>query len=341
MTAYTAAVTRNGAPMKDERIEDIHDLTYLRKYACQRYRYCGQDWYLKCVDCKNKCKAGLQAIVIMDNETKAAEKVPDLPVDKKKQEVIDIFESKDPVRYMLEHSGNIKPQSVYAKVSVMKKNYPDLDKKYHMLEKFRFLYTVPYASMKIPDILAQMYPDTESKAEPKSEQKCPDKNLHPEKEDFGGKYADIRTVGDEKKPEIKELPPTKIAPNSKVYSVKPADLKEDSEDTISLEDFLERTDRELREHLVNNVIEKMAEKETDSDEEVEKSLDDHFSKKKKEAVSVMKENSIDKTLRPGFLKEMNNLISDLEMRKRNLQKEIQQIDDQIKAVQTTMELMKR
>ena len=53
------------------------------------------------------------------------------------------------------------------------------------------------------------------------------------------------------------------------------------------------------------------------------------------------QDSIDKTLRPGFLKEMNNLISDLEMRKRNLQKEIQQIDDQIKAVQTTMELMKR
>lgn len=321
MTAYTAAVTRNGAPMKDERIEDIHDLAYLRKYACQRYRYCGQDWYLKCVDCKNKCKAGLQAIVIMDNETKAAEKVPDPPVDKKKQEVIDIFESKDPVRYMLEHSGNIKPQSVYAKVSVMKKNYPDLDKKYHMLEKFRFLYTVPYASMKIPDILAQMYP--ESKAEPKSEQKRPDKNLHPEKEDFGGKYADIRTVGDEKKPEIKELPPTKIAPNSKVYSVKPDISKEDTGDSISLEDFLEEADQALGEHMALNAVEKIMKKESPIMKEPQK------------------QDSIDKTLRPGFLKEMNGLISDLEMRKRNLQKEIQQIDDQIKAVQTTMELMKR
>ena len=315
MTAYTAAVTRNGAPMKDERIEDIHDLTYLRKYACQRYRYCGQDWYLKCVDCKNKCKAGLQAIVIVDNKTKAAEKVPDPPVDKKKQEVIDIFESKDPVRYMLEHSGNIKPQSVYAKVSVMKKNYPDLDKKYHMLEKFRFLYTVPYASMKIPDILAQMYPDAESKAEPKSEQKCPDKNLHPEKEDFGGKYADIRTIGDEKKQELKELPPTEIAPNSKIYSVKPDISKEDTGDSISLEDFLEETDRALGEKIMKKESPIMKEPQ--------------------------KQESIDKTLRPGFLKEMNGLISDLEMRKRNLQKEIQQIDDQIKAVQTTMELMKR
>ena len=337
MTAYTAAVTRNGAPMKDERIEDIHDLTYLRKYACQRYRYCGQDWYLKCVDCKNKCKAGLQAIVIMDNETKAAEKVPDPPVDKKKQEVIDIFESKDPVRYMLEHSGNIKPQSVYAKVSVMKKNYPDLDKKYHMLEKFRFLYTVPYASMKIPDILAQMYPDTEKKPDAAKDVVAFDvASMHPTAivSDTPMKKSKLaETIKSSKETEKKsqepvksvvtELPPTEIAPNSKIYSVKPDISKEDTGDSISLEDFLEETDRALGEHMVLDAMEKITKKESPIMKEPQK------------------QDSIDKTLQPGFLKEMNNLISDLEMRKRNLQKEIQQIDDQIKAVQTTMELMKR
>lgn len=328
MTVYASTVYRNENVMKDERIEDIHDLTYLRKYACQRYRYCGQDWYLKCIDCTKKCKAGLQAMVLLDEQTKATEKKvepPAEPVDKKKQEIIDIFESKDPVKLMLERAGNIKPQSVYARISVMKKNYPDLDKKYHMLEKFRFLYTVPYSSMKIPDILKELYPEKTADVKVTEEKpKKVDKTSGPDK-DFHGKYAGIKMVDvasmhptsivSDKvlgKPEtkVKELPPTEIAPNSKIYSVK-VDPKDDGDD-IDLESFLA---------------------EMDAKED----------KIKKEDISAVNEPMVkqeaQKVVRPGVVSEMDGLISELERKKVQLQNQIRQIDEQIKAVQTTKNLM--
>ena len=75
----------------------------------------------------------------MDNETKAPEpeKKEVTPVEnaemKKRQDIIRIFEQADPVKALLEVSGNVKPQSVYLKINTLRKQFPDLEEKYHML----------------------------------------------------------------------------------------------------------------------------------------------------------------------------------------------------------------
>ena len=202
--------------MTDERIEDISSLDYLKKYACQQFKY-KREWYLNCVDCKElkKCKAGQQAMVIMDNETRAAEKHPETPQEtvesRKRQTVVDIFESPDPVRKLLESFPTIKPQSVYAKVNIWRKNYPDLEKKYHMMDKVRFLWTKPYDAMKVPDILKMMYPDVKSAPAPIP--KPAHRNEPPKKEeddqmdisDFLKEAADNFIVAQVSKPEVKTL----------------------------------------------------------------------------------------------------------------------------------------
>lgn len=203
--------------LKDERIEDIWTLDKLKKYACPKLMHDGE-WYLHCVDCPSRknCRAGQQAVFLLTTETNPAPKSPE---DKKRMEIIAIFSRKDPIRYLLEQCTNMRPQSVYAKVSVWKKNYPDLEEKFHMLEKVRFLWRKPYDSMTVPNILKELYPDQEPK---------------PEEEP----YKSGVTLAHE----VKELPATEIAPNSKVYSVTPKDNYDG--DSISIADFLAESGNE-------------------------------------------------------------------------------------------------
>lgn len=174
----------------NEKIDNISDLASLKRYACQRYKY-QREWYMNCFECASRktCKAGQRAIVIMDNETKAPEpeKKEVTPVEnaemKKRQDIIRIFEQEDPVKALLESSGNVKPQSVYLKINTLRKQFPDLEEKYHMLEKVRFLWRKPYDSMRVPDILAALYPNAGKEAEQKSEpvQPVPEPKPEPQK----------------------------------------------------------------------------------------------------------------------------------------------------------------
>lgn len=224
-----------------ERIEDIFDLNYLKKYACPKYQH-KREWYLECIDCKskNKCGAGKQANFLMNNSTAPEPKEPNPPEDKTRAMIEDIFRSKDPVRTMLERSGNIKPQSVYQKVWAWKKKYPDLEEKYQMLSKFNFLWRNPWDSMKVPDIITSLY-------EKSQEEKKPETGMHPTKdisEKPVRKFTDIvkEHYGDKAKAKSdpKEASYTDIAPNSKIFTVEP-DITDSSEDSISLEDFLRET----------------------------------------------------------------------------------------------------
>lgn len=241
----------------NERIEDIFDLNYLKKYACLKYQH-KREWYLECIDCKskNKCRAGKQANFLMNNSTAPEQKEPNPPEDKTRAMIEDIFRSKDPVRTMLERSGNIKPQSVYQKVWAWKKKYPDLEEKYQMLGKFNFLWRNPWDSMKVPDIIKELYSANASTGE-HSER---DKLYSSSTEDAGKlsaqnafktisekpvrKFTDIvkEHYGDKvkAKPDPKEVSYTDIAPNSKIFTVEP-DITDSSEDSISLEDFLRET----------------------------------------------------------------------------------------------------
>lgn len=209
---------------REDRIEEIFDLQYLKKYCCPKNKF-KREWYLECMDCPSKktCKAGQQAVFIMENQTAPSEKKSDNAQELSKRNtrdmVIEIFSKPDPVRYLLEMTPNVKPQSVYSKVSVWRKNYPDLEERFHMLEKVRFLWTKPYDRMRIPDILKLLYPDNE-----------------PGKVQEEKPYKSGVTL----KHEVKELTPTNIAPNSKVFSIKP----DPEDDNISLEDFLEETETE-------------------------------------------------------------------------------------------------
>ena len=233
----------NATTLKElnERIEDISDLNYLKKYACPKYQH-KPEWYLECIDCKSKdkCKAGKQANFLIDNSTAPEQKEPNAPEDKMRTMIEDIFRSKDPVRTMLERSGNIKPQSVYQKVWAWKKKYPDLEERYQMLSKFNFLWRNPWDSMKVPDIIASLY-------EKPTEEKKPETGMHPTKdisEKPVRKFTDIvkEHYGDKvkAKSDPKEVSYTDIAPNSKIFTVEP-DITDSSEDSISLEDFLRET----------------------------------------------------------------------------------------------------
>lgn len=156
----------------NERIEDVSNLQYLKKYACHKSAYC-KDWYLKCLDCGEfkKCKVGQRAAVLMDIETSThkIESPQKIQEDKKRTEISDIFSMKDPIRYLLETSMTVRPQSIYTRVNSWRKNYPDLEEKYHMIEKVRFLWTKPYDSMSVPDILKMLYPEDKKKEETKVE----------------------------------------------------------------------------------------------------------------------------------------------------------------------------
>jgi len=150
----TAMVPVSKSPYKTERIEDIFNLDSLNKYACQKVKN-SNEWYMKCIECSGfkNCKTGQQAALIMEKETSPKESDP------LRQQIIDIFSETRPIKKLLESFINLRPPSIYAKVNVWRKKYPDLDKKYHMIDNVRFLWTKKYESMKVVDILKELYPE--------------------------------------------------------------------------------------------------------------------------------------------------------------------------------------
>jgi hypothetical protein len=162
------------------KIQEIENLQDLKGYACAKVQHV-KDWYLKCVDCSGlkNCKVGQQAVKLVEEST-AAKKAEETanPKTSIRDQIEQIFSQKEPVKALLESAGNIRPQSIYGKVNLWRKNYPDLEEKYHMLEKVRFLWTRPWNTMHVSDILKKLYPGE-----------------GPE-HDFDGKYAGIPVVGE-------------------------------------------------------------------------------------------------------------------------------------------------
>lgn len=163
---------RPGTLAQDERIENIQTLQYLKKFACPKVQH-KKDWYTECEKCpgQNSCKTGTRVMKLTGKAPKPKPKPQENPVIEKRREIgysgglqvrtretiRQIFEQKDPVRYLLEHSESPKPMAVYQKVKSWKHKYPDLEKRYHMMEKVRFLWSDPYDRMSIPDILRALY----------------------------------------------------------------------------------------------------------------------------------------------------------------------------------------
>ena len=207
--------------IKEERITDIMNLQDLKKYICPKNQH-EKEWYMKCFECPGRktCTVGKQAIFIMENETKPqVHETQNIALTvqqmKLRKTIVDIFSSPDPVREILTQYPKLKPQSIYAKVNVWKKNHPDLEKQYRMIEKVRFLWTRPYDQMTVPEIIEKLYG---AEAVPKE----------PEKEETKVTY-------------------TAIAPNSRIISVKPEILEEaqkdvsevmEDGDSVTLEDLL-------------------------------------------------------------------------------------------------------
>ena len=171
----------------DVKIDEIDNFQELKKYACPRYRHTS-DWYLNCVDCKSfkNCTAGKQAVKLLEESTRVSvnsakkEPIPD-PKNDVRGYITYIFSQKEPVKVLLESAKDIRPTSVYSRVHMWKKNYPDLEEKFRMIEKVRFLWQKPYNSMKVEDILKKLYPEEGPQ------------------HDFGGKYAEYPVVGEPEK----------------------------------------------------------------------------------------------------------------------------------------------
>ena len=269
--------------VKSDRIEDIFDLQSLKTYACQKVKY-RREWYLNCMDCAGvkNCKAGQQAMLIMEKETKA----PEVEKDPERRTIVEIFQKEDPVKALLGKYQNMRGPSVYAKVNVWRKNHPDLEEKYHMVEKVRFLWRKPYDRMKVEDILKELYPGVDI---PKEEEKT---------------YKSGVTL----KHEVKELAPTNIAPNSKVYSVKPAE----DEDSISLEEFLAETGDDT----------------PDIQEKKEVEPDVHLLKEAQEPSPVINESS-----------KMADMLVKLENELKYHSEKIEEIRKQIEAIHTVQKLI--
>lgn len=224
----------------DDKIEEIFDLQHLKKFACPKNQH-KKEWYMECIECKSKhtCRAGKQVLFILNNETAPTPKesaviisakkpkeelVIDLQ-DKKKRDVVEsIFGSEDPIRKLLEECGCMKAQSVYNKVNSWRKNFPDLQEKYHMLEKVRFLWTHPYDQMRVPDILKMMYPEDEKKEEapvmdpaPKSVKKEETEDIS--LEDYLNEFPEETPAPKEKDPILRQEPKTPLTPTGEVHQM--------------------------------------------------------------------------------------------------------------------------
>lgn len=148
-----------------EKIEDIQNLKDLKKYVCAKNAYMN-DWYMSCIDCKDRftCRTGKQANRLMEQMTVKEPEVVKTSEMKLRDNVIHIFTLPDPVKELLKTATCAKPMSIYQRVLHWKKKFPDLEDKFGMLNKVRFLWRKPYDSMEIPDILKMLYPEKEENA---------------------------------------------------------------------------------------------------------------------------------------------------------------------------------
>lgn len=188
------------------KITEIENLDDLKEYSCPRYRHM-KDWYLKCLDCVSlkSCSAGQQAVKLMDESTKM--KIPD-PKTNQRGYIEYVFSQKEPLKILLTDGKNIRPTSIYARVHLWKKNFPDLEEKYQMMDKVRFLWSNPFRAMKVEDILKLKFP-----------QEGPE-------HDFNGKYAGMKIVDPTPKKKTQEGIP----------------MPKNEGDTITLEDFLKQNE---------------------------------------------------------------------------------------------------
>ena len=354
MSVYVATGAqqqRRPYPIRDEKIEDIGSLEYLKKYACQKVKY-RREWYFNCVECAElkKCKAGQQAMVLMERDTKAEEK-PE-PMDPKKQAVIDIFENTDPIRYLLENSGNVKPQSIYAKVNVWRKNYPDLEAKYKMTEKVKFLWQKPYDSMRVPDILKSLYPDAEKKPEAdiSKEVKAVDTaSMHPSSiisvdpisgNKFGTDPQKIKTAreileehyGPKIEARKQAEAPKKDIPKSDAPKKEMAKSETAEGDCISLEEFLSEYEdsHDAAEDIPEPVKEPVKEAPETPEELAGKDILRENGQKGGAPTVIPKAAGSD---------QMDILLDKLESEKKSLYSRINEINEQIKAVNMVKKLM--
>lgn len=242
MFGNSSVATDFGGKYKDykvvtPKISEIENLQDLKQFCCAKNKYL-KDWYMKCFDCPGlkTCMAGQQAVKLLEESTSPtppAKPAPATPPDLKtnlRGYIEYVFTQKDPVKILLESSQNIRPTSLYSRVHMWKKNHPDLEEKYHMLEKVRFLFTKPWDRMRVPDIL---------------------------KEDYPGKVAEKQDI-----PEPVPVP----APDAKVLGLKQdaagthviEDGSSDS-DGILLEDFLKEYGVDIQEDPDEAVNENVAE----------------------------------------------------------------------------------
>jgi len=154
--------------LQREKIEDIQNLQDLKKYVCVKNAY-KKDWYMSCVDCKDRsrCRAGKRAVILMEELTakeapKKQEAVLNPSEAKLRDNIIHIFTQKDPVKELLMSATGVKPLSIYQRVWSWKRKFPDLEKRFNMIQKVQFLWKKPYDSMKIPDILKELYPEKDT-----------------------------------------------------------------------------------------------------------------------------------------------------------------------------------
>lgn len=231
----TQAIPEIKKPFIEKRIKDIESLQELNRFACMKVKS-HRDWYLECMECpgKKSCPVGKQAELIMEKETKPSqEKDISQETDPTRITIVNIFEQEEPVKALLKAFSNLRPPSLYAKVNAWRRRHPDLEDRYHMIEKVRFLWRKQYESMTITDILKELYPD-------ESHIVAIDvASMHPtsilSSEPITKYSAEMNARIEEKKMEDSR---TEIAPNSPVITLKPKQNSGIDEDSISLEDFL-------------------------------------------------------------------------------------------------------
>lgn len=236
----TMSTFERGIPK--DRIEDITDLQELKNYACLKNRYL-KDWYLECLDCKSKhtCRAGKQVEVIMDKETapmsKSESPAPEKELSPKEREICDIFEQKDPVRILLEGlSPESKAQAIYKKATYWKSKYPEMEAKYHMIEKVRFAINKPYDRMSVAEAYKELYgeelkPKTKNPEKEEVEKMAPVKKPEPESDDISLEdfLSEVEDAPEPPKPVTKEPVKPQAAKSSDLSELK-KQLEKEKED---------------------------------------------------------------------------------------------------------------
>lgn len=235
----TQAIPEIKKPFIEKRIKDIDTLQELNKFACMKVKS-HREWYLECMECpgKKSCPVGKQAEIIMEKETKPSQENDiSQETDPTRISIVDIFGQKEPVKALLKAFPNLRPPSLYAKVNAWRRRYPDLEDRYHMVEKVRFLWRKQYESMTITEILSSLYPEESNVVKVESIDVA---SMHPTSilsaEPISNYSVEVKKMEDNTH--------TAIAPNSPIITLKPKATLDADEDSISLEDFLAENSEE-------------------------------------------------------------------------------------------------